>query len=163
MSEQQHPPVFEIQKIYLKDMSLEIPGAPQVFLEQEPPQVEVTIHNETRGLDQEGMFEVVLTVTVTAKVKDKTLFLVEAAQAGIFRILHLPVADTEAVLGIVCPGTLLPYAREAISGIVMRAGFPPVVLQHINFEPIYQQRLQQLREQQQRQQPQPSGAAPASH
>jgi preprotein translocase subunit SecB len=145
MSEQQQA-AFGIQKIYLKDMSLEIPNAPQVFLERESPQVEVNIHNEARPLGQEGLFEVVLTVTVTAKLKDKTVFLVEAAQAGIFEILNVPPQDLEAVLGIVCPTTLLPYAREAVASVVMRAGFPPVVLQHMSFETIYQQRQEQLRQ-----------------
>lgn len=147
MSEQPQP-IFGIQKIYLKDMSLEIPGAPQVFLEHDSPQVDVNIHNEARRLEQDGTFEVILTVTVTAKLKDKTMFLVEAAQAGIFQILHLAQQDLDAVLGIVCPNTLLPYAREVISSTVTRAGFPPVVLQHMNFEAIYQQRLQQLRDEQ---------------
>jgi preprotein translocase subunit SecB len=147
MSEQQQA-AFGIQKIYLKDMSLEIPNAPQVFLERESPQVDVNIHNEARPLGQEGLFEVVLTVTVTAKLKDRTVFLVEAAQAGIFEILNVPPQDLEAVLGIVCPTTLLPYAREAVASVVMRAGFPPVVLQHMSFETIYQQRQEQLRQQQ---------------
>jgi preprotein translocase subunit SecB len=155
MSEQQQA-AFGIQKIYLKDMSLEIPNAPQVFLERESPQVEVNIHNETRALGQEGLFEVVLTVTVTAKLKDKTVFLVEAAQAGIFEILNVPPQDLEAVLGIVCPTTLLPYAREAVASVVMRAGFPPVVLQHMSFETIYQQRQEQLRQQ-------PAAVPPPTH
>jgi preprotein translocase subunit SecB len=155
MSEQQQA-AFGIQKIYLKDMSLEIPNAPQVFLERESPQVEVNIHNETRALGQEGLFEVVLTVTVTAKLKDKTVFLVEAAQAGIFEILNVPPQDLEAVLGIVCPTTLLPYAREAVASVVMRAGFPPVVLQHMSFETIYQQRQEQLRQQ-------PAAEPPPTH
>jgi preprotein translocase subunit SecB len=154
MSEQQQA-AFGIQKIYLKDMSLEIPNAPQVFLERESPQVDVNIHNEARPLGQEGLFEVVLTVTVTAKLKDRTVFLVEAAQAGIFEILNVPPQDLEAVLGIVCPTTLLPYAREAVASVVMRAGFPPVVLQHMSFETIYQQRQEQLRQQQD------AGAPPA--
>lgn len=148
MSEPQ-PAAFGIQKIYLKDMSLEIPNAPQVFLEHESPQVDVNIHNEARPLGQQGLFEVVLTVTVTAKLKDKTVFLVEAAQAGIFEIINVSPQDLDAVLGIVCPNTLLPYAREAVASTVTRAGFPPVVLQHMSFETVYQQRQEQLRQQQQ--------------
>ena len=151
MSEQQQP-AFGIQKIYLKDMSLEIPNAPQIFLEREAPEVDVNLHNEARGLAQAGLFEVVLTVTVTAKIKDKTIFLVEAAQAGIFEIVNVPDADLQAVLGVVCPNTLLPYAREVIASTVTRAGFPPVVLQHMSFEAIYQQQ----REAQVRQAQQPS-------
>jgi preprotein translocase subunit SecB len=154
MSEQQQPqqqptqPLFGIEKIYLKDMSLELPNAPQVFFEREAPQVEVNIHNEASGMPQEGLFEVVLTVTVTAKIQERTVFLVEAAQAGIFQIRHLPQSDLEAVLGTLCPNTLLPYAREAVASVVQRAGFPPVTLQHMNFDLVYQQRMQQLKEQQ---------------
>jgi preprotein translocase subunit SecB len=154
MSEQQQPqaqaqqPLFGIEKIYLKDLSLELPNAPQVFFEREAPQVEVNIHNEASGMAQEGLFEVVLTVTVTAKIQDRTVFLVEAAQAGIFQIRNVPQADLEAVLGTLCPNTLLPYAREAVASVVQRAGFPPVTLQHMNFDLVYQQRMQQMREQQ---------------
>ena len=90
-----------------------------------------------------------LTATVTAKVKDKTVFLVEAAQAGIFEVRNISQQDLDAVLGIVCPNTLLPYAREAVASSVTRAGFPPVILQHMSFEAVYQQRLQQLQAQQQ--------------
>ena len=141
MSEQQEA-TFVVEKLYLKDASLEIPHAPQVFLENESPQIEVNLHNQAAGLDA-GLFEVVLTVTITAKHKDKTTFLVEVAQAGIFQILNIPDENMDAVLAITCPGVLLPYAREAVSSLVMRAGFPPVVLQHMSFEAIYQQRLQQ--------------------
>jgi preprotein translocase subunit SecB len=158
MSEQQQPqqptdqppndgqPLFGVEKIYLKDMSLELPNAPQVFFEREAPQVEVNIHNEATGLPQEGLFEVVLTVTVTAKIEDRTVFLVEAAQAGIFQIRNVPQQDLEAVLGTLCPNTLLPYAREAVASLVQRAGFPPVTLQHMNFDLLYQQRLQQAQQ-----------------
>jgi preprotein translocase subunit SecB len=162
MSEQQQPqaqqPLFGIEKIYLKDMSLELPNAPEVFFEREAPQVEVNIHNEASGMTQEGLFEVVLTVTVTAKIQDRTVFLVEAAQAGIFQIRNVPQPDLEAVLGTLCPNTLLPYAREAVASIVQRAGFPPVTLQHMNFDLVYQQRMQQMREQQTA-----SAAAPQTH
>ena len=137
-------PLFGIEKIYLKDLSLELPNAPQVFFEREAPQVEVNIHNQAGALQQEGLYEVVLTVTVTAKIQDKTVFLVEAAQAGIFQIRNVPQSDLEAVLGTICPNTLLPYAREAVAGVVQRAGFPPVTLQHMNFELVYHQRLQQM-------------------
>jgi preprotein translocase subunit SecB len=162
MSEQQQPqaqqPLFGIEKIYLKDLSLELPNAPEVFFEREAPQVEVNIHNEASGMTQEGLFEVVLTVTVTAKIQDRTVFLVEAAQAGIFQIRNVPQPDLEAVLGTLCPNTLLPYAREAVASVVQRAGFPPVTLQHMNFDLVYQQRMQQVREQQTA-----SAAAPQTH
>ena len=147
MSEQSAP-VFGIEKLYLKDMSLEVPGAPQVFLEREAPQIDVRIHDEARALEQEGLFEVVLTVTVTAKVGERTMFLVEAAQAGIFQIHNVPQHELGPVLGILCPNTLLPYAREVVASAVMRAGFPPVVLSHMSFEAVYQQRMEQLRQQQ---------------
>jgi preprotein translocase subunit SecB len=162
MSEQQQPqaqqPLFGIEKIYLKDLSLELPNAPAVFFEREAPQVEVNIHNEASGMTQEGLFEVVLTVTVTAKIQDRTVFLVEAAQAGIFQIRNVPQPDLEAVLGTLCPNTLLPYAREAVASVVQRAGFPPVTLQHMNFDLVYQQRMQQMREQQTA-----AAAAPQTH
>jgi len=150
MSEQPQPqaageqPVFGIEKIYLKDLSLELPNAPQVFFEREAPQVEVNIHNQATGLTQPGLSEVVLTVTVTAKIQDKTVFLVEAAQAAIFHIRNIEPADLQTVLGTLCPNTLLPYAREAVAATVQRAGFPPVTLQHMNFDLIYQQRMQEL-------------------
>ncbi len=152
MSEQQPTPStqphFGIEKIYLKDLSLEIPNAPQVFLERESPQVEITVHNGAVTLDQAGLYEAVLTVTVTGKVKEKTLFLVEVAQAGIFQILNLPQSELDAVLGVMCPNTLLPYARETVSNLLMRAGFPPVVLQHMNFDAAYQERLRQIQQEQ---------------
>lgn len=154
MSEQQQPQ-FSIEKIYLKDLSLEIPNAPQIFLQQENPQIEISIHNRAAVLDQAGLYEAVLTVTVTAKLADKTAFLVEAAQAGIFRILNLPPEEIDAVLGVLCPNTLLPYARETVANLLVRAGFPPVVLQHMSFDAAYQERLHQM----QQEQAAPAGAA----
>ena len=163
MSQQPQPqtpspdqPMFGVEKLYLKDLSLELPNAPQVFFEREAPQVEVNMHNQATGLSQPGYYEVVLTVTVTAKIQDKTVFLVEAAQAGIFQIRNVPQPDLEAVLGTLCPNTLLPYAREAVSSVVQKAGFPPVTLQHMNFEVIYQQRMQQMQAQNE------AGAPPAT-
>jgi preprotein translocase subunit SecB len=141
MSEEQQPS-FGIEKIYLKDASLEIPNAPQIFLERDSPQVEINIHNQAAALDG-PLFEVVLTVTATAKLKERTVFLVEVAQAGIFQIRNVPQQDLEPVLAVACPSILLPYARETVSSMVLRAGFPPVILQHMNFDAIYQQRLQQ--------------------
>ncbi len=134
-------PVFSIEKLYVKDLSLEIPNAPQIFLEREAPQVDVQLHTQGNPVE-EGVYEVVLTVTVTAKVKDKTLFLVEAGQAGIFRIRNVPQNEIEPILGVVCPNILFPYARETISDVVTRAGFPPVILNPMNFESLYQQQRQ---------------------
>ena len=145
MSEPQNnnQPLFSIEKVYVKDLSLEIPNAPQIFLEREAPQVDIQLHHNSTGVE-EGVYQTVLTVTVTAKIGDKTLFLVEAGQAGIFVARNIPAQELEAVLGIACPNILFPYVREVISDTVVRAGFPPVVLSPVNFEAIYQaQRDQQ--------------------
>jgi preprotein translocase subunit SecB len=150
MSEQQ--PVFNIDKIYLKGLSLEIPNAPHVFTERESPRIDINLHNEVNMLEA-GLYEVILTTTVTAKHNDKTAFLVEAAQAGIFQIRNFPQQELAAVINVTCPRTLLPYARETVATVLARAGIPPVVLPHVGFESLYQQRLQ---EQQQAQ----AGAAP---
>ena len=139
MSEAQQP-VFGIEKIYVKDLSLELPHAPQIFLEREAPEVEIQLNTQGAGF-AEGMYEVVLTVTVTAKLGEKTMFLVEAGQAGIFQILNVPEADIDPILSIACPTILFPYVRETISDCVTRAGFPPVLLAPVNFENIYQQRM----------------------
>jgi preprotein translocase subunit SecB len=135
---QNNAPVFSIEKVYVKDLSLEIPNAPQVFLEREAPQVDIQLHHNSANVE-DGVYQTTLTVTVTAKVKDKTMFLVEAAQAGIFVVRNLPAQDLDAVLGIACPNILFPYVREVVSDTVTRAGFPPVVLAPVNFEAIYQQ------------------------
>ena len=139
-------PIFGIEKIYVKDLSLEIPHAPDVFLTGEQPQVEVQLHNEG-ALIGEGLYQVVLTVTVTAKAGEKTMFLVEAAQAGIFQIRNVPEAELEPLLATACPNILFPYVRETVSDVVSRAGVPPVYLAPVNFEAIYLQRLQQAQAQ----------------
>jgi preprotein translocase subunit SecB len=136
-------PIFSIEKIYVKDMSVEVPGAPGIFLSKEAPQVDVNIHTAATVFEAGALYEVVLTATVTAKLPDRTVFLIEVAQAGLFHIRNLPPQDLDAVLGMLCPATLLPYAREAVGGATSRAGFPPVVLQHMDFSQIYQQALQQ--------------------
>jgi preprotein translocase subunit SecB len=148
MSDAQNQPVFSIEKLYVKDISLEIPNAPQVFLEREAPQVDIQLHHQSNRID-EGVYQTLLTVTVTAKIKDKTLFLVEAGQAGIFTIRNIPDADMEPILGIACPNILYPYVREVVSDIVSRAGFPPVVLTPVNFEALFQAQKQAQAEQQQ--------------
>jgi preprotein translocase subunit SecB len=139
--QQEQQAVFTIEKIYTKDLSLEIPNAPQIFLEREAPTVDVQLHNESRQVD-EGIFESVITVTVTAKLGDKTMFLVEAAQAGIFVIRNVPQEHLGPVLGITCPNIVFPYVREVISDVVSRAGFPPVMLSPVNFEALYAQQEQ---------------------
>jgi len=133
---------FSIDKIYLKDLSLESPGAPQSFQLQEQPQVEVGLR--TRGEQvQPDVYECVLTVTLTAKIGDKTLFLVEASQAGVFTIRGVPPEQMQPVIAINCPTVLFPYIRETLADAVTRAGFPPVHLAPISFEALYQQQLAQ--------------------
>lgn len=138
MSEQQQP-VFAIEKIYVKDLSLEIPNAPNIFLERDTPEINLQLGTKNQEIG-EGLYEVLLTVTVTAKIKDKIMFLVEAQQAGIFRIRNIPNGEIDPVLGIGCPNILFPYLREVVSDVVTRAGFPPVILNPVNFEAIYQQK-----------------------
>ena len=141
-SEQDQQPVFGIEKIYVKDLSLEIPNAPQIFIQREAPQVSIELGHSTNMLE-EGVFEVVITVTVTSKIEDKTVFLVEVAQAGIFQVRNVPAESMEMIAGVTCPNILFPYARQTVSDIVTRAGFPPVLLNPINFEALYAQQKQQ--------------------
>jgi preprotein translocase subunit SecB len=133
--------VFTVQRIYLKDASLEMPNAPGILLEQTPPQVDVQmdIGNEKVA---DAIFEVVVRVTVTARVKDKVLFLVEAKQAGIFEVRGLPAEQFDPVLGIVCPGIVYPYLRANVADLVSRTGLPAIHLAEINFEALYRQKLE---------------------
>jgi preprotein translocase subunit SecB len=133
---------FQIEKVYLKDVSLEIPNAPQVFMQQVQPQLEVRLDTGAQPFT-EGYYEATVSATVTAKVGDKTLFLAEAVQAGIFQMRNVPDADLNPLLGIACPTILFPYLREAISDLVIRGGFPPVLLAPVSFEALYMQRMQQ--------------------
>ena len=135
-------PVFGIEKIYVKDISLEIPNAPQIFLQRESPQISVDLHNSA-ALLSEGVYEAVVTITVTAKIEDKTAFLVEVAQAGIFQVRNMPQDSIDGIMGVTCPNILFPYAREVVSDMVIRAGFPPVLLNPVNFEALYMQQKQQ--------------------
>jgi preprotein translocase subunit SecB len=141
MSETEQP-VFSIEKIYVKDLSVEVPNAPHIFLEREQPAVEVGLQSSASGVG-DGVFEVVLTVTVTARVGEKTQFLVEASQAGIFQIRNVPDEELEPVVAIACPNILFPYVRETVSDTINRAGFQPVLLAPVNFETIYRQRMEQ--------------------
>jgi preprotein translocase subunit SecB len=138
MSDQQ--PVFSIEKIYVRDLSLEVPNAPQVFMSNDAPQLEVQLSQAVQSMDG-ALFEVTLNVTVTARAGDKTVFLIEVAQAGIFQIRNVPQSELDPILGMVCPNVLFPYARETVSDTVNRAGFPPVLLAPVNFEALYQQRM----------------------
>jgi preprotein translocase subunit SecB len=149
MSEpQQTSATFQIEKVYLKDVSLEIPNAPQVFLQQTQPQLEVRLDTGATPIS-EGYYEATVSATITAKVGDKTLFLAEAVQAGIFQMRNVPEADLKPLLGIACPTILFPYLREAISDLVIRGGFPPVLLAPVSFEALYVQRMQQESSQEQ--------------
>ncbi len=138
MNDQQQP-VFAIEKIYVKDLSLEIPNAPNIFLERDTPEINMQLGSKNESIE-DGLYEVLLTVTITAKIKDKIMFIVEAQQAGIFRIRNVATDEMDPVLGIGCPNILFPYLREVVSDIVTRAGFPPVILSPVNFEAIYQQK-----------------------
>ena len=144
---EENAPSFAIEKIYVKDLSLEVPNAPEVFLEREAPEVGIQLQTGVQRL-VEGAFEVVLTVTVTAKIGEKTVFLVEVGQAGIFRVQNVPEENLDPLLSIACPNILFPYAREVVSESVMRAGFAPVLLQPVNFEALYAARAQQNQQEQ---------------
>ena len=140
--QQQAMPVFNIEKIYVKDLSLEVPNAPAIFLEREAPQMNMQLNTQSAKVNDEGIYESTLTLTITAKIQDKTAFLVELKQAGIFRIQNLPQEAMEPALSVGCPNILFPYAREAVSDAVLKAGFPPLVLQPVNFELMYMQQQQ---------------------
>ena len=142
---EQAQPGFGIEKLYVKDASIEVPNAPQIFTDRTPPQVSVELGNSVQKLDDD-IFEVALKVTVTAKINDKTAFLVEATQAGIFAIRNVPEENLEVIVSITCPNILFPYAREAVSDMVTRAGFAPVLLNPINFEALFMQQKQQQAE-----------------
>jgi preprotein translocase subunit SecB len=139
---QQAAATFQIEKVYVKDLSLEIPHAPQVYAEQAQPQIDVRIESgESRF--QPDYYEVTLSVTITARSGERTLFLVEAVQGGIFALRNVPEADLGPLLGIACPTVLFPYLRETVSDVVTRGGFPPLLLTPISFEQLYLQRVQQ--------------------
>ena len=155
--EQNQQPVFTIEKIYIKDASLEVPNAPHVFLQKEAPQVGIELSNAGRAIG-DGVFEVEITVTVTSKAEENVVFLVEVVQAGIFQVRNVPTENIDPILGVACPNILFPYARETVSDLVTRAGFPAVLLNPINFEALYLQQKQQQQQQQQQQQAEQAGA-----
>ena len=135
-------PVFQIQRMYLKDLSLEQPNSPQILLEQQQPQVDINLTMGAEGI-ADGIFEVAVTATVTTKVKDKVLFLVEAQQAGIFEIRNVPDEQMQGILGIVCPQMVYPYLRAIVSDVCTRAGFPPILLTEVNFQAMFEAQQQQ--------------------
>jgi preprotein translocase subunit SecB len=136
---------FAIERIYIKDLSIENPGAPQSFQLTEAPAVEIGLRTSGAGVAPD-IFECVLTVTVTATAQGKTVFLVEVSQAGLFIIKGVPASDMQQVLAIACPNVLFPYARETIADAIGRTGFPAVHLAPINFEALYQQQLAQMQQ-----------------
>ena len=141
-------PRFQLQKIYVKDVSFEVPSAPEIYREDGAAEIKLNLSQRVNNV-QEGVFEVVLTVTVTATTADKTAYLAEVHQAGLFGIAGLEPAQQQAVLNTLCPHTLFPHASKTITSLVADGGFPPLVLQPINFEQVYQQRLQEAQAQQQ--------------
>jgi preprotein translocase subunit SecB len=146
MAEQQQDPVFNIQRVYLKEASLEQPNSPAILLEQEQPSVDIQLGVEASAA-ADGIYEVCVTATVTTKIKDKTVFLVEAKQAGIFEIRNLPPEQMNPIMGIACPQIVYPYLRGNVADIVNRAGFPPVHLAEINFQQMYEQQQVQMAQQ----------------
>ena len=138
MAEENLDPVFQIQRVYLQDMSLEQPNSPQILLNQEQPSVEIQLGVDAKPV-AEGLFEITVTATVHTKIEDKTVFLVEAKQAGIFEIRNIQDEQMSSLLGIACPQIIYPYLRSNVADIVQRAGFPPVHLAEINFQAMYEQ------------------------
>jgi preprotein translocase subunit SecB len=136
-------PQFNIQRIYLKDLSLEQPNSPGIFLEQESPAMEIALDVSSEQI-ADGFFESTVTVTITAKVGEKVAFLVECKQAGIFEVRQIPEDQLELLLGIACPNILYPYLRSNVADMITRAGFPPFHLSEINFEAFYHQRKQAI-------------------
>ena len=138
-------PTFQIQRIYLKEASLEQPNSPSILLEQEQPSVDIQLGVEANPA-ADGVYEICVTATVTTKIKDKTVFLVEAKQAGIFEIRNLPQDQMGPIMGIACPQIVYPYLRSNVADIVQRGGFPPVHLAEINFQAMYEQQQAQAGE-----------------
>ena len=142
MSDQQQDPVFQIQRVYLKEASLEQPNSPAILLEQESPTVDIQLGVNAAPV-ADGVFEVTVTATVQTKIKEKTVFLVEASQAGIFEIRNLPPEQMSQIMGIACPQIVYPYLRGNVADLIQRGGFPPVHLSEINFQAMYEQQQQQ--------------------
>ena len=137
MADQAPEPVFQIQRMYLKDLSLEQPNSPQILLEQQQPQVDINLAMAAGGIS-DGVYEVSVTATVTTKVSERVLFLVEAKQAGIFEIRNIPPEQLQGILGMVCPQMIYPYLRAIVSDVCTRAGFPPIMLTEVNFQAMFE-------------------------
>ena len=137
MSDDQAQPVFQIQRVYLKDLSLEQPNSPQILVEQGQPAVEINLGVEVQPV-ADGIYEVAVSATVTTRLGDRTLFLCEAKEAGIFEIRHIPDDQIQPILGIACPGIVYPYLRAVVADVITRAGFPPVHLAEVNFQAMFE-------------------------
>ena len=170
MADEQNPAVnpgeaaaaqFQIQKLYAKDVSFELPNAPQVFQDAGQADVKMSLAQRVDAMGDD-LHEVVLTVTVTATIGDKTAYLAEVAQAGIFLVSGFNEQAAHAVMNTLCPNTLFPYARHSIATLVADGGFPPLVLQPVNFEQLYAQRMQEMAAQQQNAQSNGEGEAVAA-
>jgi preprotein translocase subunit SecB len=142
MTDQAAQPTFSIQRIYLKDLSLELPNAPAILLENGQPQVDVQLNLHAEPVT-DGIYEVAVTATVTAKVNDKVLFLVEAKQAGLFEIRNIPQDQLQPIIAIACPQIVYPYLRATVADVLNRTGFPPVHLTEVNFQAMYESQLAQ--------------------
>lgn len=143
-------PSFSLQRTYVKDLSLEMPNAPQIFLEQEGPTVEVSINVGGQRL-AETVYESTVTATVTTRIQDKVLYLIEATQAGIFEAANIPAEQLDPLIGIVCPTMLYPYLRANVADAINRTSLPALHLAEVNFQNLYEQRVAQLAEEQQQQ------------
>ena len=141
MAEANLEPVFQIQRVYLKDVSLEQPNSPEILLQPEQPSVDIQLGVETKPV-ADGLFEVTVTATVHTKIEDKTVFMVEAKQAGIFEVRNIDAEQLGSVLGIACPQIVYPYLRGNVADVIQRAGFPPMHLAEINFQAMYQQQVE---------------------
>ena len=138
MAEANLDPVFQIQRVYLKDISLEQPNSPGILLDPEQPSVDIQLGVETSPVT-DGLFEVTVTATVHTKINDKTVFLVEAKQAGIFEVRNVEAEQLGSILGIACPQIVYPYLRGNVADVIQRGGFPPVHLAEINFHAMFLQ------------------------
>jgi preprotein translocase subunit SecB len=148
MSDQnENQPTFNMQRVYLKDLSVEVPNAPHIFLEQEGPQVEVSINVGGQRL-AETIFESSITITLTTKINDKVLYLIEATQAGIFEMANIPDEQIDPLVGIVCPTMLYPYLRSNVADAITRTSMPPLHLAEVNFQVLYEQRMAEMASQQ---------------
>jgi preprotein translocase subunit SecB len=136
-------PVFQIQRLYLKDLSLEQPNSPQILGESIQPEVDIALAVSAEPV-VEGIFEVFVTATVTAKSGERTVFLIEAKQAGIFELRNIAADQMQLILGVACPTMVYPYLRAIVSDVCTRAGFPPVLLTEVNFQAMYEAQQQQL-------------------